>query len=137
MSGELASERWSPVQGVESVLISILSLLDDAEVSSPANVDASVMLRSNLEQYKARVKSDLEASKSDIPPGFVMPTHESAFKTRRDDDVYMSWEDSDAEDDFAGSDSDFEQGDWDADADDGDDSPSDREDTEDGAHEGV
>ena len=71
MSGELAAERWSPVQRVESVLISVLSLLDDAEVSSPANVDAGVMLRKNLSQYKEMVKNDLEASKQDIPPGYV------------------------------------------------------------------
>lgn len=55
MSGESAAERWSPAQRVESVLISILSLLDDAEVSSPANVDASVMLRKEPEKYKERV----------------------------------------------------------------------------------
>ena len=60
MSGESASERWTPSQRVESVLISVLSLLDDAEVSSPANVDAGVMLRKEPEQYKAMVKKDLE-----------------------------------------------------------------------------
>ena len=32
MSGETAGERWSPAQRVESVLLSILRLLDDAEV---------------------------------------------------------------------------------------------------------
>src|SRR3978361_244073 len=41
-SGELATERWNPMQGVESVLRSVLLLLDDPEVSSPANVDAGV-----------------------------------------------------------------------------------------------
>ncbi|TPR07930.1 Amidase family protein [Aspergillus niger] len=77
MSGELASERWSPAQRVESVLISILSLLDDAEISSPANVDASVMLRKSPDEYKSIVKQHVEDSKNDIPEGFVMPTHES------------------------------------------------------------
>lgn len=42
MSGELASERWSPAQRVESVLLSIISLLDDAEVSSAANVVSKI-----------------------------------------------------------------------------------------------
>jgi len=111
MSGELAAERWSPAQGVESVLISILSLLEDAEVSSPANVDAGVMLRKNPNLYKERVRRDLEASKIDIPAGFVMPTHDSAFKTKKEEDDYtMSWEDSDAEEDFGGSDSEMEVG---------------------------
>jgi ubiquitin-conjugating enzyme E2 R len=108
MSGESAAERWSPVQRVETVLISVLSLLDDAEVSSPANVDAGVMLRNKPEQYKEMVKKDLETSKQDIPAGFVMPTHESAFQTKKDDgDFDMSWEDSDVES-FGGSDSDMD-----------------------------
>lgn len=99
MSGESAGERWSPAQRVESVLISILSLLDDAEISSPANVDASVMLRDNKEAFKARVREDVEASKKDIPEGFVMPTHESTKPAveKLDDDF---WNDSDGEVDF-------------------------------------
>lgn len=107
MSGELAAERWSPVQRVETVLISILSLLDDAEVSSPANVDAGVMLRNKPEEYKEMVKKDLELSKQDIPADFVMPTHETAWKKKEDEgDFDMSWEDSDIES-FGGSESDF------------------------------
>src|SRR5215469_10177671 len=74
-SGELAAERWSPAQRVESVLISILSLLDDAECSSPANVDAGVMLRDDLQKYKEVVRENVEASKADIPMDFVMPTY--------------------------------------------------------------
>src|ERR1700761_9427938 len=97
MSGESAGERWSPAQRVESVLISILSLLDDAEISSPANVDASVMFRDNKEEFTARVQKDVEASKKDIPEGFIMPTHESTkpkVEEKIDDDF---WQDSDAE----------------------------------------
>jgi ubiquitin-conjugating enzyme E2 R len=104
MAGELASERWSPVQTTESVLLSVLSLLDDAEVSSPANVEAGVMLRNDPKQFSVMVQKDLEASKKDIPQGYIMPTHEDAFKTTKEDDYMMSWEDSDAEEDF-GSDS--------------------------------
>jgi len=109
MSGESASERWSPAQRVESVLISILSLLDDAEVSSPANVDAGVMIRKEPDKYKELVKADTEKSKSDIPADFTMPTAEKAFQKQDDaktTDEY--WYDSDAgEDDFdfGGSDS--------------------------------
>ncbi|KAB8233153.1 hypothetical protein ETB97_002950 [Aspergillus alliaceus] len=107
MSGELASERWSPAQRVESVLISILSLLDDAEVSSPANVDAGVMLRNNPEKYKSLVRNNVEASKQDIPEGFVMPTHQqTAVKPVEKDDSDF-WVESDVDDDvFGGSDSD-------------------------------
>lgn len=108
MSGEMAGERWSPVQRVESVLISILSLLDDAECSSPANVDAGVQLRNDPEGYKKRVAEDREKSKEDIPAGFEMPTHESAFKKEEKVDTF-SWSDSEAEDfDFDNSDDDEE-----------------------------
>ncbi|KAA8647081.1 hypothetical protein EYZ11_004107 [Aspergillus tanneri] len=107
MSGELASERWSPAQRVESVLISILSLLDDAEVSSPANVDAGVMLRKEPEKYKSIVRSNVEASKSDIPEDFVMPTHQSTAAKPVEKDDSDFWAESDADDDvFGGSDSD-------------------------------
>ncbi|KAE8137343.1 ubiquitin-conjugating enzyme/RWD-like protein [Aspergillus pseudotamarii] len=107
MSGELASERWSPAQRVESVLISILSLLDDAEVSSPANVDAGVTLRKEPEEYKSRVRKDVEISKQDIPEGFVMPTHQPATVKPVEKDDSDFWAESDADDDvFGGSDSD-------------------------------
>jgi ubiquitin-conjugating enzyme E2 R len=110
MSGEHASERWNPSQRVESVLISVLSLLDDAEVSSPANVDASVMLRKQPEKYKEMVKKDLEASKADIPKNFVMPTAEEAYMTKKEETYHMDdWGDSDEEPDFGGSDSEFDE----------------------------
>ena len=111
MSGEKAGERWSPVQRVESVLLSIISLLDDAECSSPANVDAGIMLRKDPVNFKQRVSSDVESSKQDIPAGFVMPTHESTVKIPiaiKDDDPAF-WVDSDDEEEgFGGSDTDTE-----------------------------
>ena len=123
MSGEHASERWSPAQRVESVLISILSLLDDAEVNSPANVDAGKQLRHEPEVYRSIVRGHVEDSKKDIPEGFVMPTHESTMKKQKPvdskvDDVDF-WADSDIDDDvFGGSDS---EGEFDMDQDTGSD----------------
>ncbi|CCH62264.1 hypothetical protein TBLA_0G03270 [Henningerozyma blattae CBS 6284] len=73
------AETWSPVQTVESVLISIVSLLEDPNISSPANVDAAVDYRKNPEQYKQRIKMEVERSKQDIPEGFIMPTYETAY----------------------------------------------------------
>ena len=111
-SGEAASERWSPVQRVESVLLSIVSLLDDAECSSPANVDAGVLLRKDPKAFKKRVQEDVQQSKKDVPVGFVLPTHESTVKRPQPEKVAAAdeddfWNDSGAEDeDFGGSDTD-------------------------------
>ncbi|XP_068599149.1 ubiquitin-conjugating enzyme E2 R2-like [Brachionichthys hirsutus] len=44
-SGELASERWNPTQNVRTILLSVISLLNEPNTFSPANVDASVMYR--------------------------------------------------------------------------------------------
>ncbi|EEP78910.1 conserved hypothetical protein [Uncinocarpus reesii 1704] len=111
MSGESAAERWSPAQRVESVLISILSLLDDAEINSAANVSASVMLRDDPEKYKEKVRNEVEKSKLDIPKEFVMPTHETSIAKPDKSDIMDEdfWVDSDDGDDdiFGGSDSDM------------------------------
>lgn len=104
-SGEQAEERWSPLQGVESVLRSVLLLLDDPEIASPANVDAGVMYRDKRAEYNAKAKAAVEKSKEDIPEGFVMPkTLQDAPPAKiADDDAF--WAETDAEDDFGGSDS--------------------------------
>ena len=110
MSGELASERWSPAQRVESVLLSIVSLLDDAECSSPANVDAGVMLRKQPNQFKELVKADVEASKKDVPEGFVMPESGvgAVHQPEKHHDDRDFWYDSEEDNDFGGSDTDEE-----------------------------
>ncbi|CAM0138725.1 unnamed protein product [Umbelopsis sp. WA50703] len=79
VSGEKAEERWNPTQSVESVLMSIISLLADPNCSSPANVDAGVAYRKDKEQFTAIVRAQVEASKKDIPEGFVMPKSEADF----------------------------------------------------------
>lgn len=111
MTDEPDAETWSPVQTVESVLISIVSLLEDPNISSPANVDAAVVFRKNPEQYKQRVKMEVERSKQDIPPGFEMPTSDTAYLSQHKNenpheqhqnqrDISENfWYDSDLEDD--------------------------------------
>jgi ubiquitin-conjugating enzyme E2 R len=111
MSGESASIRWSPAQRAESVLISVLSLLDDANIDSPANVDASVLFRDDPKAYKEMVAKDLETSKKDIPKDFIMPTTEAYGAQKKEEAVSYDddWADSDAEFDFdSGSDDDDE-----------------------------
>merc|ERR1719507_2888515 len=44
-SGELPCERWNPTQNVRTILLSVVSLLNEPNTYSPANVDASVMFR--------------------------------------------------------------------------------------------
>ena len=130
MSGEKAGERWSPAQRVESILLSIISLLDDGECSSPANVDAGVMLRKDLDGFKKKLKEDVEKSKADIPAGFVMPTHESTCPKPEkliDDRDFWADSDDDEEYDFGGSDTDDEM----TEADDGLPDDNDQEDGED------
>jgi ubiquitin-protein ligase len=41
---EKAEECWRPIQTVESILVSVCSMLADPNFSSPANVDASVCI---------------------------------------------------------------------------------------------
>jgi ubiquitin-conjugating enzyme E2 R len=104
MSGEEASERWSPLQGVESVLRSVLLLLDDPEINSPANVDASVLYRDKREAYNARSRETVEKSKKDIPAGFQMPQDFEIAPPPKADSDDDFWAESDEEFDFGGSD---------------------------------
>lgn len=75
-SDEPDSETWTPAQTVELVLISIISLLEDPNISSPANIDASVEFRKNPEAYKKKVLQEVERLKADIPEDYVMPESE-------------------------------------------------------------
>jgi ubiquitin-conjugating enzyme E2 G1 len=49
---ESISERWNPSQSVNSILISILSMLSSPNFESPANVDASNLWKNNYDEYK-------------------------------------------------------------------------------------
>jgi len=66
-SGEHPSERWNPTQNVRTILMSIISLLNEPNCSSPANVDASVMYRKFKEhrdnEYETIIKKQVNESK--------------------------------------------------------------------------
>ena len=53
---ESADERWRPIIGVESILISVISMLNDPNLESPANIDAAKMFKEDLEAYNKKVK---------------------------------------------------------------------------------
>lgn len=42
---EKPEERWLPIHTVETIMISVISMLADPNGDSPANVDAAVRLR--------------------------------------------------------------------------------------------
>jgi ubiquitin-conjugating enzyme E2 R len=105
------------------VLVSILSLLEDPNPDSPANVDASVAWRNDRERYnntvrresdffclvvrheKVRLMNDdvgqVEKSKEDIPVGFKIPESEVYTAPPTEDVVDDSfwYEDADFDDD--------------------------------------
>lgn len=73
-SGETAMMRWTPVQTIHSVLISIMSLLSDPDPrdsGAPANVDALVQFRSNRAEYDRTCRELVERSQREVPPDFV------------------------------------------------------------------
>jgi len=54
---ESAAERWLPIHTVETILVSVISLLSvyPPPTESPANVDAAKEIRENLPAYKKKV----------------------------------------------------------------------------------
>jgi len=73
MSGELAEERWLPTQTVETVVLSVMSMLGDPNISSPANVDASVEMRKQPDKYVSRIKALIEKANKLVPSGIKIP----------------------------------------------------------------
>jgi ubiquitin-conjugating enzyme E2 G2 len=59
---EQASERWSPVQSVEKILISVMSMLAEPNDESPANVEAAKMWRERRPEFEERVRQNVRTS---------------------------------------------------------------------------
>ncbi|KAF1981361.1 ubiquitin-conjugating enzyme [Aulographum hederae CBS 113979] len=53
---ESASERWNPVQTPWSILLSVISMLNDPNDESPANVEAAKMWREDRKEFGRRVR---------------------------------------------------------------------------------
>ncbi|CAG9137443.1 unnamed protein product [Plutella xylostella] len=53
MGYESSSERWSPVQSVEKILLSVVSMLAEPNDESGANVDAAKMWREDRAQFNS------------------------------------------------------------------------------------
>ena len=52
---EKAEERWRPVHSVNSIIISIISLLSSPNDESPANIDAGKIWRENKLEFQKKV----------------------------------------------------------------------------------
>ncbi|KAF5329245.1 hypothetical protein D9619_009036 [Psilocybe cf. subviscida] len=57
---EHASERWSPVQSVEKVILSVISMLAEPNLESPANVDCLKLYRDNRPEYERIVRESIK-----------------------------------------------------------------------------
>ena len=53
---ETADERWRPILGVEAILVSVMTMLNDPNTDSPANIDASIMFKNNRQEYNTIVR---------------------------------------------------------------------------------
>ncbi|XP_065103062.1 cell division cycle 34 homolog (S. cerevisiae) a [Paramisgurnus dabryanus] len=80
-SGELPSERWNPTQNVRTILLSVISLLNEPNTFSPANVDASVMYRKWRDskgkdrEYAEIIRKQVQATKAEAErDGVKVPT---------------------------------------------------------------
>lgn len=63
---EKASERWLPVHTVETILVSVISMLADPNDESPANVDAAKEWRDNYQEFKKKVSKCVRKSQEDL-----------------------------------------------------------------------
>jgi ubiquitin-conjugating enzyme E2 G1 len=55
MSGESSGERWLPIHTVESILISVISMISSPNPDSPANVDAAKIFREDPATFRKEV----------------------------------------------------------------------------------
>jgi ubiquitin-conjugating enzyme E2 G1 len=54
---EDTSERWSPVQTIQTIFLSIISLFHSPNCDSPANVDASILYRKSIKEFTKYIRS--------------------------------------------------------------------------------
>ncbi|KAI3650425.1 hypothetical protein MP228_003906 [Amoeboaphelidium protococcarum] len=59
---ESASERWSPVQSIEKILLSVVSMLSEPNDESPANIDAAKVWRTDRQHFNKLVDETVRKS---------------------------------------------------------------------------
>ena len=83
LSGELASERWMPTQTIASIMLSVISMLNDPNLSSPANVEASVMFRDRRSEFNDRCALLVASARSLVPAHVKIPHPETNEQERQ------------------------------------------------------
>ncbi|KAI7830716.1 ubiquitin-conjugating enzyme/RWD-like protein [Gamsiella multidivaricata] len=63
---EQANERWSPVHTVETILVSVISMLSSPNDESPANIEAAKEWRDSYASYKKKVQRIARRSAEDM-----------------------------------------------------------------------
>jgi len=63
---EKASERWSPIHTVETILVSVISMLSDPNDESPANLDAAKQWREDKDGFKRKVQRCVRNSQENL-----------------------------------------------------------------------
>jgi len=63
---ESASERWLPVHTVESILLSVISMIADPNVDSPANIDAAKLYREDRATFKKKAQRCAQRSQENM-----------------------------------------------------------------------
>jgi len=128
---ELPSEKWNPAQSVRTVMMSIISLLNEPNTCSPANVDASVMYRRYKEskqvdkEYENIIKKQVAATFADaesddviVPNTLEEYCKKKSNDNENDDEDYMLNDMDDInDDDFYNYDDDEDEEDEDEDED--------------------
>ncbi|XP_034656864.1 ubiquitin-conjugating enzyme E2 R2 [Drosophila subobscura] len=127
-SGELPCERWNPTQNVRTILLSVISLLNEPNTFSPANVDASVMYRrwrdsqGKDNEYpniirKQALAANAEAKREGIVVPMTLedyclkPTRKPTAESALDANFYDDDFDLETEDDLPTDDDDFDEDD--------------------------
>ena len=59
---ESVADRWKPIHGITSILMSIVLMLAEPNLESPANVDASKMYRDNYKLFEKIVYKNVANS---------------------------------------------------------------------------
>jgi len=62
---EKPEERWLPIHTVETILLSVISILADPNPESPANVDAAKEFRDSNKDFKRRVSKCVRKSQDE------------------------------------------------------------------------